>query len=58
MGDVVDLATYRVRREGSDGPARRRGRPYRYDPGPLEGKTPRPVGPVPDALDDDPKTPA
>ena len=58
MGDVVDLAAYRDRREGPDGPGRRHGRQYRYDPGPLEGKSPRPDDRTADIVDDDHKSPA
>ncbi|MSP81503.1 MAG: hypothetical protein EXQ94_00875 [Alphaproteobacteria bacterium] len=62
MADVIDLATYRNRREGSAAPGRRRGRPYRYDPGLLAGKDPKggntaPRG-RPTPTDDNHKTPA
>jgi hypothetical protein len=34
---VADLALVRAGREGAEAPGRRRGRPYRYDPGPMAG---------------------
>ena len=38
MGDVVDLERFRGRRDAAPRPIRVP-RPYRYDPGPLAGKT-------------------
>jgi len=34
-GKIADLTLVRAGREGAEAPGRRRGRPYRYDPGPL-----------------------
>lgn len=37
MGEVISLELYRAKRARQSAPGRRYGRPYRYDPGPLEG---------------------
>jgi hypothetical protein len=58
MGDVIDLAAFRERRAGAEAPGRRHGRPYRYDPGPQEGKRTGPERPAAAAADDEDKTPA
>jgi hypothetical protein len=60
MGEVIDLNAVRERKARAEAPARRKGRPYRYDPGPLEGKRAGSgQGPAPsDPSNDEDKTPA